>query len=347
MKKLTFPTAALAGAAFLVSLSACDAAQGAIDDTVRSVSRAASSATRQATRAASSATREATRAAGRAAGSAASAAAEAAVASAEAAVTSATEAAAPEAAAAEAAAAEAAGPEETATFDWKGEIAAGKTLEIRGINGGITAHAVSGRQATVHATLTGRRSDPTSVKVEVVKHEGNVTLCAVYPGEHGRENSCEPGGGHQKIHDNDVRVEFEVGVPSSVAFTPVTVNGEVKADGLSAPVRARTVNGSISVETTSWADAHTVNGSIRARMGSTNAPDGLDFKTVNGSISVVLPPDAALDVEAKTVSGGISTDFPLTVSGRFVGHHLSGTIGGGGTSLSMKSVNGSLDLKKS
>jgi len=332
MKKLTFPTAALAGAAFLVSLSACDAAQGAIRDSVRSVTRAASSATRQATRAASSATRQASRAAGRAAGSAASAAAEAAVASAEAAVTSATE---------------AAGPEETATFDWKGQIDAGKTLEIRGINGGITAHAVSGRQATVHATLTGRSSDPTSVKIEVVKDHGNVTLCAVYPGEHGRENSCEPGGGHQKIHDNDVRVEFDVGVPASVALTPVTVNGEVEADGLSGPVRARTVNGSISVETTSWADAHTVNGSIRARMGSTSAPDGLEFETVNGSISVVLPPDAALDVEAKTVSGGISTDFPLTVSGRFVGHHLSGTIGGGGTSLSMNSVNGSLDLKKS
>lgn len=333
MNKLTSSTAALAGAALLVSLTACDAAQGAIRDTVRS-----------ATRAASSATREATRAAGRAAGSAASAAAGAAVASAQAAVTSATEA----AEASEASEAPyAAGPEETATFDWKGEIDAGKTLEIRGINGGITAHAVSGREATVHATLTGRHSDPTDVKIAVVKHDGNATLCAVYPGQDGRENSCGPGGGHQKIHDNDVRVEFEVGVPSNVAFTPVTVNGELKADGLSGPIRARTVNGSIDIETTSWADAHTVNGSIRAAMGSTKAPDGLDFKTVNGSISVVLPPDAALDVEAKTVSGGISTDFPLTVSGRFVGHHLSGTIGGGGTSLTMKSVNGSLDLKKS
>ncbi|HKK27397.1 MAG TPA: DUF4097 family beta strand repeat-containing protein [Gemmatimonadota bacterium] len=294
MKRPTFPTAALAGAAFLVSLSACDAAQGAIRDTVRATASAASTATR-----------EVTRAAGRAAGS-----------------------------------------EKSSTFDWKGQIDAGKALEIRGINGGIAAHAVSGREATVHATLTGRDSDPTSVKVEVVRHDGNVTLCAVYPGEHGRENTCEPGGGHQKVHDNDVRVEFEVGVPQGVAFTPVTVNGEVEADGLSGPVRARTVNGSISLETTSWADAHTVNGSIHARMGSTKAPDGLDFKTVNGSISLVLPPDAALDVEAKTVSGGISTDFPLTVSGKFVGHRLSGTIGGGGTSLTLQSVNGSLDLKK-
>ncbi|MDP2480762.1 MAG: DUF4097 family beta strand repeat-containing protein [Candidatus Palauibacterales bacterium] len=235
------------------------------------------------------------------------------------------------------------GPEKTATFDWKGRIDVGKTLEIRGINGGVTARLADGPDATVHATLTGRDDDPTEVQIQVVPHDGSVTLCAVYPGRH---NGCEPGGGHESIHRNDVRVEFEVAVPAGVVFTPSTVNGGIRAEGLKGPVRARTVNGTVRLETTGWADAHSVNGSLDVRMGSTASSDGLSFKTVNGSISVALPADAAFDVDASTVSGSISTDFPLTISGRFVNHHASGTIGGGGPELSLKTVNGSIGLQK-
>lgn len=233
--------------------------------------------------------------------------------------------------------------EKTADFDWKGRVAAGKTLEIRGINGGITARLADGPDATVHATLTGRDDDPTDVRIEVVPHDGSVTLCAVYPG-HG--NDCEPGGGHESLHRNDVRVEFEVAVPAGVVFNPATVNGGIRAEGLKGPVRARTVNGTVRVETTGWADARSVNGSLDVRMGSTASSDGLSFKTVNGSISVALPADASFDVDASTVSGSISTDFPLTISGRFINHHASGTIGGGGPELSLKTVNGSIGLQK-
>ena len=235
------------------------------------------------------------------------------------------------------------GPEKTATFDWKGRIEAGKTLEIRGINGGVTARLAGGPDATVHATLTGRDDDPSEVHIQVVPNDGGVTLCAVYPGRH---NECEPGGGHESIHRNDVRVEFEVAVPAGVVFTPSTVNGGIRAEGLEGPVRARTVNGTVRVETTGWADAHTVNGSVEVRMGKADAPDGLSFRTVNGSISVVIPAGAAFDVDASTVSGSISTDFPLTISGRFVNHHASGTIGGGGPELKLSTVNGSIGLNK-
>jgi DUF4097 and DUF4098 domain-containing protein YvlB len=55
----------------------------------------------------------------------------------------------------------------------------------------------------------------------------------------------------------------------------------------------------------------------------------------------------AADVKAETVNGTIETDFALTVSGRLSRRHLSGTIGGGGRSLEMETVNGSIHLKKS
>ena len=47
------------------------------------------------------------------------------------------------------------------------------------------------------------------------------------------------------------------------------------------------------------------------------------------------------------MNGEIETDFPLTVTGRISRRHLSGTIGGGGRTLELETVNGSIQLRKS
>lgn len=238
--------------------------------------------------------------------------------------------------------------QQSRTFDWKGQIQSGKTLEVRGINGQIRATLARGSTATVHATLHGKKDDPSQVKVDVIQHEGSVTVCAVYPtGTGERENVCRPGGGgHLGSNHNDVQVDFEIGVPSGVRLVSSTVNGEVSADGLQGPVDASTVNGSVSVSTTGTAEAHSVNGSVEAKLGSIAGARSLSFETVNGAITVTLPPGAAMNVEAETTNGEISSEFPLTVVGRFGPRHASGTIGGGGPELKMSTVNGGISLEK-
>lgn len=233
-------------------------------------------------------------------------------------------------------------------FQWRGRVAPGKTVEIKGVNGAIDASAAAGDEVEVTASKRGRRSDPGSVRIEVVEHAGGVTICAVYPDVDGRRNECRAGdGGRMNTRDNDVDVHFTVKVPGGVAFAPRTVNGDVEASGLEGDVEARTVNGSIQVSTTGRAEAQTVNGSIRANAGRADWSGEAEFKTVNGSITVTLPSSTAADVRAETVNGEIETDFALTVSGRVSRRRLSGTIGGGGRSLEMETVNGSIHLKKS
>ncbi len=240
------------------------------------------------------------------------------------------------------------GPLAAEDFQWHGRVGAGKTVEIKGVNGAIDAAAASGDEVEVTATKKGRRSDPGSVRIEVVEHAQGVTICAVYPDVDGRRNECRPGdGGHMSTRDNDVDVHFTVRVPRGVAFAPRTVNGDVEAEGLDGDVSVRTVNGSIQVSTTGRADAQTVNGSIRASAGRADWSGEAEFKTVNGSITVTLPSSTAADVRAQTVNGEIETDFALTVSGRVSRRRLSGTIGGGGRSLEMETVNGSIHLRKS
>lgn len=236
-------------------------------------------------------------------------------------------------------------------FNWHGRLAAGKRLEVKGVNGDVRAVLASGAEAVVNARKHSRRSDPDEVEIKVVESADGITICAVYPTPRRarEENNCEPGDRWRSSTDNnDVVVDFEVQVPAGVEFTGKTVNGEMSAEGLKGDARVSTVNGSVRVTTTGLAEASTVNGSVYAQIGRADWTDDLEFSTVNGGITLILP-NGKLDTEirANTVNGEIETDWPLMVSGRFSQRRLHGTIGAGGRGLSLSTVNGEIRLKKS
>jgi hypothetical protein len=230
-------------------------------------------------------------------------------------------------------------------FEWNGRVATGQTIEIHGVNGAVHAEWTSGDEVEVRADKHARRSDPDEVRIEVMKHEGGVTICAVYPSPPGKPaNECTPQGSHSHTQNNDVVVDFTVRVPSGVRFVAETVNGEVEARSLRGDVEARSVNGSVRVSTTGEAQATTVNGSIYATLGDTRGREPLEFETVNGSITVRLPENTGADLRAETVNGDINTDFPILVTRKISQRRVSGTIGGGGRSLKLSTVNGSIHL---
>src|SRR6266536_1229595 len=170
-------------------------------------------------------------------------------------------------------------------FHWKGKVAPGKAIEIKGVNGDVRAVAGSG-DVEVTAVKHARRSDPGEVKIEVVQHEDGVTICAVYPSDGRRENTCEAGdGGHMNVRDNDVTVDFTVRVPAGVRFVGTTVNGaitlELPAD-LSTEVRATTVNGDIQTDFPLMVTGRLGPRSLRGTIGSGGRR--LALETVNGSI---------------------------------------------------------------
>lgn len=231
-------------------------------------------------------------------------------------------------------------------FSWNGTLRAGQSIEIKGVNGEIVAVPASGGQVRVTAVKSdGRRGSVEDVRIETVRHDDGVTICAVYPD--GRErNECRPGsGGRLGARDNDVKVAFRVEVPADIDFIGKTVNGGISATGLTGRVAAETVNGKIEVSTRGIARANTVNGSIEVSMDRADWAGELEFATVNGSIEIVIGADNPnMVVEASTVNGSIKTDWPLTVQGRWGPKRLSGTIGSGGRTLSLSTVNGSISV---
>src|SRR2546422_400582 len=234
-------------------------------------------------------------------------------------------------------------------FNWHGRIAAGKRLEVKGVNGDVRAVLASGAEAVVNARKHARRSDPDEVEIKVVEADEGITICAVYPTppRARQENTCAPGDRwHSNTENNDVTVDFEVQVPAGIEFNGQTVNGEMSAEGLKGDVRASTVNGSVRVTTTGLAEASTVNGSVYAQMGRADWTNDLEFSTVNGGITLILPAKLDTDVRATTVNGDIESDYPLMISGKFGPRRLRGTIGAGGRGLSLSTVNGEIRLRK-
>jgi hypothetical protein len=235
-------------------------------------------------------------------------------------------------------------------FRWTGRLAAGQWIEVKGIIGSIDAQPASGNEVEVTAIKReGRRGRVEDVRIEAVRHDDGVTICALYPSRRGRENECDVGDRwHSNNDDNDVRVDFVVRVPRGVHFMGRTVSGSVDAIDLPADAKASSVSGDVEVSAAGVVEASTVSGSIRATMGSARPGRDLSFNTVSGSITLYVPANFQADFDAETLSGDIDSDFPISVRRhRYVGVSAYGRIGDrGGHALSMETVSGSIRLRR-
>lgn len=228
-------------------------------------------------------------------------------------------------------------------FDWSGAIGAGRTLEIKGIAGSITVTSAAVAEAEVNAVKRGRDDDPAAVDIVVVRHTGGVTICALYPDVAGEPaNICLPGlQGHLGSRNNDVQVDFTVRLPAGVHFTGVNVSGNVAAN-VQGDAFATTVSGNIEITASGIASATTVSGSIDARVGKADWGRDLSFTAVSGNVTVEVPSNTNASVVATTVSGSVSSDFPLGGTAR----SRAGDLGEGGPRLGLTTVSGNVRLRR-
>lgn len=230
---------------------------------------------------------------------------------------------------------------------WRGSIAAGKQIEIKGVSGAVRAIAASGSDVVVTSTKIGKRSDVAQVTIDVVPHAAGVTICAVYPDVAGQQpNTCEPGAvSNMSVRDGGhlVDVEFTVEVPAGVTFVGRTLGGDVVATGLASDAIAHSTFGDIRIGTTRLATATTLWGSIVASIGLPDWGRDLEFSTMTGDIAVTIPAATNARVQATTQSGRITSDFALPQASS---RDLHGTIGSGGPMLTLTTLQGDIALRR-
>ena len=231
-------------------------------------------------------------------------------------------------------------------WSWTGRVTRNQQVWIRNTNGPVSVVEGDGDELEVTAEKSWRHSQPDAVQLVPVTSERGVTICALWSA---RDQRCGEGGEYhmQEVHHNDVGVRFTVHLPRGVKVDVSTVNGEVAIDGAAAPVVANTMNGRILVHTSVGpVTAKTINGSVEASMDALTGGD-VEMSSKNGSVTAVLPSHLNAVLDASTMNGRVDTDFPISVVGKMSPRHLRGTIGTGGMTLKLSTLNGSVTLRRS
>lgn len=125
-----------------------------------------------------------------------------------------------------------------------------------------------------------------------------------------------------------------------------TVNGPIVVTGVQGDLNLATVNGGVDVRRSAGAlRVTTTNGSVDAEL--TDLPEGSDlrFETTNGRVSLRLPRDARLSIDAATTNGRVQSDFSVE-GGQPGKRSLRGDINGGGGKLHIRTTNGSVEISE-
>src|SRR6267378_5204447 len=199
-------------------------------------------------------------------------------------------------------------------FRWSGQMIAGQKLTLIGVNGAIRVRGVEGNEVRVTAVKRGDSLKMKEVRVENEQTGDGVTLRAIYPRRvrFGRNNNVE--------------VNFTVEIPARVRLVARVGNGSMNVKSVAADVELCTGNGGISISDSGWVSAESGNGFIHASVRETNWEKPLHFRTANGSIRLELPSGVSARIQAKTVNGTVSADFPLA-SEKKSRNFLSGVLG--------------------
>lgn len=159
----------------------------------------------------------------------------------------------------------------------------------------------------------------------------------------------------------NVSISYELVIPSNTQINAQTGSGNQAIGSVDGAVRAQTGSGNIRIERAGGSlhaqtgsgniDADSVGGEVRAQTGSGSVQvrqivkGDVNVQTGSGSVTLSLPADAAYTLDARTGSGSISTAQPLTVQGRLGRNHLTGTVGGGGNNIRIRTGSGSIDIR--
>lgn len=234
------------------------------------------------------------------------------------------------------------------TSEWRGQIAPGMQIEIKGVFGDLAAVRASGSEVVVTSTKIGQLDEVAAVRIDVVPHALGVTICAVYPDVPGQApNSCQPGdAGHLSARDGGeglAAVDFSVQVPDGVTLVGKNLAGDLVATNLRSDAFLHTLSGDVRVSTSRLATAKTMSGAIVASIGLPDWGRDLEFTSMSGNVHVTVPAATNAEVRASATGGTIRSDFPL--SGPVPGQ-MQGTLGSGGPTLRLTALGGDVTLRR-
>ncbi|HEV2289082.1 MAG TPA: DUF4097 family beta strand repeat-containing protein [Candidatus Acidoferrales bacterium] len=220
----------------------------------------------------------------------------------------------------------------TEIFDQTYPLPAGGVFALSNTNGTVQVDGWDRNQVEVRAIKTALHDpqDLQRVQIDVETDGDSVTVGTRYPRGSGVE----------------VTVEYHIRVPYRIQLAALeTVNGDVNVRGVSGAGVLNSINGSVEVvDSDGRFSARTTNGDVRLQLRSLPQGDPMELSTVNGSIVLSVPIDAAAEIAVVNRNGDFRSDFPLRTLGAYSSTVFRGQLGTGGGEISMRTVNGGIRL---
>ena len=227
---------------------------------------------------------------------------------------------------------------EEETFSYP--LSEGGQLSVSNVNGSITVTSGRGDSVEILAIKKANNQDELDgIEIKITHSAESITI----------ETDLPTSGRWYNHGTNSGQVTYEIVVPKGTNLDSIeTVNGEVEISGVTGKVVAESVNGSLNLsDLASNARFSTVNGSITASFAKLEGQQKVSAETVNGRITLRLPKNASVEINADTLNGSINgRDFELETDKGFVGSDLNGAIGEGSARLNIDTVNGSIKIKR-
>jgi len=209
-------------------------------------------------------------------------------------------------------------------------------FSLKNVNGGISISAWDKNEIQIDAVKTAKSDEKLrEARIEVSGSGHSVDVKTKYP---------------DHTNNNPASVEYTIHLPRGARLLAVeTVNGGIHVDGTRGRIKASTVNGKVEVwNAADELELDSVNGEVKASL-SNAGKSRVKLNVVNGSVSLSIPASTNARVKATTVHGDIHSDLPLKVekSQYAPGANVDTTLGSGGATIELESVNGSIYLHKS
>ena len=127
-----------------------------------------------------------------------------------------------------------------------------------------------------------------------------------------------------------------------------TVSGKISVEKVKGSIEAETTSGGIEMRGVTGAKiikGKVLSGSI-VYDGDIHPNGRYTLHTHSGGIRMIIPSNSGFELEAKTFSGRIQTDFDITVSGKLSKKSISGVVNKGGAYMKLSTFSGSIYLRK-
>ncbi|HXD23664.1 MAG TPA: DUF4097 family beta strand repeat-containing protein, partial [Gemmatimonadaceae bacterium] len=233
---------------------------------------------------------------------------------------------------------------------WNAPMAAPATLYIRNTNGSVEVKPAKGGNVEITADMKWRRGNPKhDITFQTVPSGNGMLVCAVW-----NDGTCTPDKYETKKpgftigpfkQGSDASVNFTVYVPTGVKVDVMTMNGSIGA-AMTAPVKARTINGTIRIATSVGpVDAETVNGDVDVRMTTLSGDGPVRARAITGSVAAYLPQQFDGSVEMESSLGSVVSDFAGTAPADG-NKKFTAVLGTGTHTVDIGTVTGSAALHK-